>query len=277
MQEYKVWDAPTRWFHWINFTSVLLLLLTGFLFMYRKQLAIDSRDSKFLIMALHSWIGYVFAVNLVWRLIWGFFGNRYARWRALLPTWRSLLALASDLRALCQRQPYQYVGRSPMSRLAVTVMFLLLLGQAGTGFIRSGIDLYELPLGPIFASYLAKPGVDPSELSWRNAAELIDADKYKVIRPYKFLTGTIHSYTTYVIIAAILLHIAGVTLTEVRQRSGAVSAMLSGRRVLTTPPLDAEDSVSDEVAEPGGGAGSRRTLMAVGPSPLVSMLARPVS
>ena len=130
MQEYKVWDAPTRWFHWINFASVLLLLLTGFLFMYRKQLAIDSRDSKFLIMTLHSWIGYVFAVNLVGRLIWGFFGNRYARWRALLPTWRSLLALASDLRALCQRQPYQYVGRSPMSRLAVTVMFLLLLSQS---------------------------------------------------------------------------------------------------------------------------------------------------
>ena len=249
MQEYKVWDAPTRWFHWINFASVLLLLLTGFLFMYRMQLAIDSRDSKFLIMTLHSWIGYVFAVNLVGRLIWGFFGNRYARWRALLPTWRSLLALASDLRALCQRQPYQYVGRSPMSRLAVTVMFLLLLSQAGSGFIRSGIDLYQLPLGPIFASYLAKPDVDPSELSWRNAAELIDVEKYEIIRPYKALAGTIHRYATYVIMAVIFLHIAGVTLTEVRQRSDGVSAMLSGRRVLTTTPLDTEDSEADKIVD----------------------------
>ena len=249
IRDYKVWDAPTRWFHWINFLSVLLLLLTGFLFMFREELAIESKDSKFLIMTLHGWIGYVFAANLAWRLIWGFCGNRYARWRALLPSRRSLRELGADLRSLCQRRPYEYLGRSPMSRLAISVMFLLLLGQAGTGFIRSGVDLYQLPLGPIFASYLAKPGVDPAELNWRTTPELMDAEKYKVIRPYKFLAGTIHKYTAYVIIAVILLHITGVTLTEVRQGSGGVSAMISGRRAMRTRPLDAEEALGDAVAE----------------------------
>jgi cytochrome b len=49
--------------------------------------------------------------------------------------------------------------------------------------------------------------------------------------------------------AVIFLHIAGVTLTEVRQRSDGVSAMLSGRRVLRTTPLDTEDSEADEVVD----------------------------
>ena len=31
----------------------------------------------------HVYIGYVFAINLVWRLVWGFMGNRFSRWRAI--------------------------------------------------------------------------------------------------------------------------------------------------------------------------------------------------
>src|SRR5450830_1460361 len=29
--------------------------------------------------------GYVMAANLLWRFVWAFFGNRYTRWRGILP------------------------------------------------------------------------------------------------------------------------------------------------------------------------------------------------
>jgi hypothetical protein len=34
---------------------------------------------------VHVSFGYVMAVNLLWRFAWAFFGNRYARWRAVVP------------------------------------------------------------------------------------------------------------------------------------------------------------------------------------------------
>jgi cytochrome b len=29
-------------------------------------------------------MGYVFEINLTWRLIWGFIGNRFANWKTIL-------------------------------------------------------------------------------------------------------------------------------------------------------------------------------------------------
>ena len=44
-----------------------------------------SASGKVLLKQVHVSIGYVLALNLVWRLIWAFLGNRYARWSAILP------------------------------------------------------------------------------------------------------------------------------------------------------------------------------------------------
>lgn len=40
-----------------------------------------SIEGKILLKTTHVWIGYVFALNLLWRLIWAFIGGQYARWR----------------------------------------------------------------------------------------------------------------------------------------------------------------------------------------------------
>jgi cytochrome b len=40
----------------------------------------------------------------------------------------------------------------------------------------------------------------------------------------------------------IVIHVTGVTLSEVRQQSGAVSAMFSGRRTIAGTPLDAAEA-----------------------------------
>jgi Ni,Fe-hydrogenase I cytochrome b subunit len=41
-----VWDAPTRWCRWINVVTVPLLVLSGFLFMYRYSLQIESPEAN---------------------------------------------------------------------------------------------------------------------------------------------------------------------------------------------------------------------------------------
>ena len=96
---YPVWDAPTRWFHWINALSVLGLMLVGVLILLAGDLGI-SATGRVTIKTVHVWLGYVMAANLFWRLVWAFFGNRYARWRSMLPGgpgyWHALQAYVAQ-------------------------------------------------------------------------------------------------------------------------------------------------------------------------------------
>ena len=78
LKAYDVWDRPTRWFHWINVLAVLGLIGLGLVLLNGKALGI-SKDGAFLLKKAHVWVGYVFVINLLIRLVWGFFGNRYTR------------------------------------------------------------------------------------------------------------------------------------------------------------------------------------------------------
>ena len=44
-----------------------------------------SAGGKVQLKQIHVALGYVMALNLIWRFVWAFLGNRYARWRAMLP------------------------------------------------------------------------------------------------------------------------------------------------------------------------------------------------
>ncbi len=83
-KEYAAWDAPTRWFHWINVLAVIGLVGTGLDILFDDALGL-SAPGKVTLKDVHASFGYVMAVNLLWRFAWAFFGNRYARWRAIVP------------------------------------------------------------------------------------------------------------------------------------------------------------------------------------------------
>ena len=77
LKEYNVWDAPTRVFHWVNFTTVILLIFMGLMMLFKKDLGITSLEAKIALKEIHVLIGYLFVLNLTWRIVWGFVGNGY--------------------------------------------------------------------------------------------------------------------------------------------------------------------------------------------------------
>src|SRR5688572_6973656 len=81
---HAVWDRGTRWFHWINALCVIGLAGFGLLILNAGSFGIQN-PGKALLKTLHVWVGYVFVLNLAWRIVWAFLGNRHARWGALLP------------------------------------------------------------------------------------------------------------------------------------------------------------------------------------------------
>lgn len=237
-KEYVAWDATTRWFHWINALAVIGLIGTGLVIFFDAALGL-SAGGKVLLKSVHVSFGYVMAINLLWRFVWAFFGNRYGRWRAILPGAPGYLAaLRAYTTSFLSGEPQQYVGHNPLARIGVALLFGLLLIQVATGLVIAGTDLYWPPFGHWFAAWVAAPGVDPATVQ-PGASDLIDKTSYDAMRAFRRPFVVVHEFTFYALVAAIILHLIAVVLTELHEGGNITSAMFTGRKVLSRTPPDA--------------------------------------
>jgi cytochrome b len=234
LRAYPVWDRGTRLFHWINFLSVLVLGTIGAFMFFKDALGVTN-DGMVVLKTTHTIAGYVFTVNLLWRIAWGFIGNRYARWSAILPFGSGYVAALKDQ----LRGEGVYLGHSPVGRLSVTVLFLLLLIQMVTGLVIAGTDLFYPPFGGRIAAWVAAPGVDPATLLPYHP-EMYDPEAWKAMRAFRSPFKITHEYSFYVLLALVVLHVAAVIIHDVRHRSGIISAMFTGQKVMSQVPVDRE-------------------------------------
>jgi len=242
LKTYRVWDAPTRWFHWINAICVVALVVGGILMLNGRALEI-SRAGGLKLKTIHTWIGYVFAISLILRLIWAFVGNRYARWRAILPGGRGYLAATGAyIKSFFSRHPQQYLGHNPLGRLSVTAMLLVLVVLAVSGIVLAGTDLFYPPLGHWFASWVAAPGVDPATIV--PGSPNIEREALASMRAFRKPFIVTHVWSYYVLLVIGALHILGVVVTEIREGGTLVSATFTGRKYLAEEPVDAGPGAS---------------------------------
>lgn len=123
-----VWDVPTRVFHWL-----LVLSFTGAYLTAESEL---DRD-------IHVVLGYTLLGLLVFRLLWGFFGTRYARFRSFLFKPGEIMAYAQSL---LKGNPAHYVGHNPLGSVSVWLLLGLGLLSAVSGvmtFQDIGGDMLE--------------------------------------------------------------------------------------------------------------------------------------
>lgn len=237
LRTYPVWDVSLRWFHWINVICVLGLVAVGVAILNDNALGV-SNDGKVLLKTVHVWIGYVFALNLCWRLIWAFVGGTHSRWREILPVGRDYpAALRRYIAALRAGEHPQYLGHNPLGRISVTVLLFLLLAQAVTGLVLAGTDLFMPPFGASIANGIAAAGVDPGTLV-PYAPEMYDKDAYAAMRGMRAPFVRIHGYGFYALLFVIGIHVAAVVITEVRGGGNLVSAMFTGKKILRAPLSD---------------------------------------
>lgn len=239
--EYKVWDLPVRLFHWINFIAVIMLIFFGLLMLFKGDIGIEAVEAKINLKVIHVTIGYVFVANLLVRILWGFFGNRYARWRSLIPSSGHMDTVRAYKASIRQGAPLQYAGHNPLGQIAATLILLCMLVMAVTGLIRAGTDIYYPPFGSAAAAYVALPGVDPSTLVPYDTSA-VDKEKFDALKAFKKPFGTIHIYTSYLLMCLIIIHIAAVVHIEVRQGGGIISAMFTGRKQLDQKASDDEQA-----------------------------------
>ncbi len=234
---YAIWDAGVRRFHWINVLCIIGLIAIGVVILNAKLLGV-SVEGKILLKTIHVWIGYVFALNLSWRIIWAFIGGRYSRWSAFLPFRQGYIKETRDyISNFSSGQAKQYLGHNPLGRLAVTLLIFLLFVQAVTGLVLAGTDIYYPPLGSWIANWIAAPGIDPATLV-PYSKELYDEEAYKAMRAFRKPFITIHYYGFYTLLLFIVVHISAVVITELKEGGNLISAMFTGKKILTKSPED---------------------------------------
>ena len=110
----RVWDLPTRLFHWALVVCIVGLVTT-------VQIGGNA-------MEWHFRFGYSVLTLLLFRLVWGFVGGHWSRFSSFLYSPASLLRYIRG-----QEDGVQPLGHSPLGALSVFAILALLLLQVGTG------------------------------------------------------------------------------------------------------------------------------------------------
>jgi cytochrome b len=114
----RVWDLPTRLFHW-------LLALTIIGSVVSAKLGGDA-------MVWHVRLGLTVMTLLAFRLVWGVIGGRWSRFASFL---YAPSALRDYLRGGSGPGGRYDVGHSPLGALSVFALLLLLIAQVATGLV----------------------------------------------------------------------------------------------------------------------------------------------
>jgi cytochrome b len=123
----RVWDLPTRVFHWALVSSLVGLAVTG----YAGGAWMDW----------HARLGSLVLALLLFRVVWGVVGGRWSRFRSFLPTPGGMLRYLRG-----KATPEQEAGHSPLGALSVLAMLLILLAQVATGLISDDGGGFTGPL-----------------------------------------------------------------------------------------------------------------------------------
>lgn len=238
VREYHAWRLPVRAFHWINLVALLWLIGSGLCILYENELSLPTA-SRVSFKTVHKWAGYVFVINLLVRIAWGFVDRGHGNLRRVLPFRRGFAGeLAAYLRS---GQNAQYVGLNPVGSLMVFTLLVLLLAQGTTGLILAGTDLYQGPFGDYFARWVAAPGVDIATLvPGDRTSPKISKEGMAAMRAFRAPVVTTHLYVFYAILICAFLHIAGVVWSEVAKKANVISGMITGRKRLDGAPVDAD-------------------------------------
>jgi Ni/Fe-hydrogenase 1 B-type cytochrome subunit len=234
---YKAWDLNTRLFHWINFLCVLILSILGLIMLNKDSIGISGREAGIGLKELHVTVGYVFATNLIIRIIWGFVSGRHSRWSRLFPGKNFRKELAGYKAFLASDKPQTFVGHNPKGRLSVILLMTVLIVMMVTGLIRAGTDIYYPPFGQYFAIQVAAEGVSPSEIRPYDKTGT-DAEKLAELQGFKKPFGAIHIYGAYVLWLLILVHLVAVIRADAKGHGTLISSMFSGKKHLPREPED---------------------------------------
>ncbi len=189
----RIWDLPTRLFHWT------LAALIAF------SLVSVKLGSAWL--EWHMRAGYAILALVLFRILWGFAGSRYALFATFV---RGPATVLGYLRGRIRHAG----GHNPLGALSVLVLLAALAVQATTGLFSNDGNFTEGPL-----------------------AKLVEAETVDFF-------SSIHRYGEWVIYGLVVLHIAAVVYYAAFRSEPLLATMVTGdRHGVNVPPAQDDAAV----------------------------------
>lgn len=112
----RVWDLPTRIFHWGLVIFIIAVVSTGLL----------GGNA----MLWHMRFGFVVLSLLLFRIVWGLIGGRWSRFVSFIYAPSTVLAYLKGA-----GKPEHSVGHNPLGAGSIFALLLFLLVQVGSGLV----------------------------------------------------------------------------------------------------------------------------------------------
>jgi cytochrome b len=120
----RIWDLPTRLFHWLLAAAVVAAVSTGLL--------------GGALMDWHGRIGLFIVGLLAFRIVWGVIGSTYARFAQFFPMPGRVVSYL--------RGEWRGEGHNPLGALSVFGLLALLTAQVATGLVGNDDITFRGPL-----------------------------------------------------------------------------------------------------------------------------------
>ena len=195
--ETAVWDLPVRLFHWTLVASLVI--------------AWSTAHAGLSWMTYHLWTGYAILTLILFRLLWGVFGSRHARFGDFVAkpvaAWRYARRLASGQHAF-------YLGHNPLGGYMVILLLLLILIQVVTGLFASDEIMVSGPLAESVSAHISR------------------------------LLTSIHKVNVNILIGAASMHVGAIGYYRWRFGENLVRAMVTGRKIVPPEVISPPEEVA---------------------------------
>jgi cytochrome b len=189
LQRVRVWDLPLRLSHWL-----LAACLVGSFVTIKAGW-----------MDWHFRFGYSALTLVVFRVLWGFAGPRYARFSSFVFGPAALLAYLRG----APHAP-RTLGHTPLGSLSVFALLAIVAIQAGAGLFTSDDIASEGPLARLVSNAFVEQA------------------------------GWLHHFNEPVVLSLVALHLLAIVFYRVFRRQPLVKSMVVGDRLLPLADGDAD-------------------------------------
>jgi Ni/Fe-hydrogenase 1 B-type cytochrome subunit len=220
-----VWDLPVRLTHWLLALSITVLAITGFYIGHPFLLAPDPVGQEFVmgtVLAIHFFAAIVFSLSEISRIVWLFFGNRYARWDQLIPTHKAKWKRAWEwlkFYIFFRAETPSFVGHNPLAGITYAVVYAVCILAALTGYSMFAVSAGAGSPMRIFSGLLPLFGGLQT-------------------------TRWIHHMCMWVIVLFVIHHISCALLVARAAKNAAIGSMFSGYRFLSPEDLAEDEAES---------------------------------
>ena len=194
----KVWDLPTRLFHWVLvltiFASWYSMKIGGLAAFSAKNFGTDPFLSD---AEVHGWFGMAALILIVFRIGWGLIGSTTARFTNFI---KGPGAVIGYLKASKAGEHPLHAGHNPAGGLMVVALILLIGVQGAMGLFANNDIMFDGPL-------MRLVGKDMSD----------------------YLTF-LHKQWFYVLLGLIALHVAAVLFYKFVKKDDLITPMIVGKK-----------------------------------------------